>query len=61
MVPRLGFNAAGTLTMDAGGSEMELSSKDYLDNAWHHLALNVLRNGNATVHVDGKAVKVIRK
>ena len=53
----IGFNAAGILTMNAGESEIELSDKSYLDNAWHHLALNVLRNGNATVYVDGTPVK----
>ena len=55
----IGFNAAGALTMNAGGTEVELTNKEYLDNAWHHLALNVLRNGNATVYVDGTPVKTL--
>ncbi len=55
----IGFNAAGALTMNAGGTEVELTEKEYLDNAWHHLALNVLRNGNATVYVDGTPVKTL--
>ena len=53
----IGFNANGGLTMKANGSDTELTSTNVLDNAWHHLALNVLRNGNATAYVDGKAVK----
>ena len=53
----ISFNANGGLTMKANGSDTELTSTNVLDNAWHHLALNVLRNGNATAYVDGKAVK----
>ncbi|MBQ3630967.1 MAG: hypothetical protein II949_06980 [Prevotella sp.] len=55
----MGFNASGALTMIAGGSDIEISKNNYLDNAWHHLALNVLRNGNATVYVDGTPVKTM--
>lgn len=55
----IGFNDAGILTMNASDMEIELSDKTYLDNAWHHLALNVLRNGNATVYVDGTPVKTL--
>ena len=55
----LGFNDSGALTMTAKGQDIELSKTNYLDNAWHHLALNVLRNGNATVYVDAQPVKTI--
>jgi hypothetical protein len=55
----MGFSAEGALTMTANGSDITISNNDYLDNAWHHLALNVLRNGNATVYVDGTAVKAM--
>mgnify|MGYP004523071061 FL=1 len=30
------------------------SKKSLQDNVWHHVALNVLRNGNAAVYVDGE-------
>jgi hypothetical protein len=55
----MGFDKDGLLTLSAQGSDIELSKNDYLDNAWHHLALNVLRNGNATVYVDATPVKTI--
>ena len=55
----IGFNNGGMLTLTAGNQTIELSKNNYLDNAWHHLALNVLRNGNATVYVDGNAVKTM--
>jgi hypothetical protein len=32
------------------------SSGDILDNTWHHIALNTLRQGAAAVYVDGKRV-----
>ena len=55
----MGFSQSGELTLTARGSDIEVSKNDYLDNAWHHLALNVLRNGNATVYVDGTPVKTL--
>ena len=53
----MGFNAAGALTLTSKDTENEITATNLRDNAWHHLALNVLRNGNATVYVDGTAVK----
>ncbi len=53
----MGFNAAGALTLTSKDTENEITTTNLRDNAWHHLALNVLRNGNATVYVDGTAVK----
>ena len=55
----MGFNSSGTLTLTTNGADTEISQTDYLDNTWHHLALNVLHSGNATVYVDGKAVKTM--
>ena len=37
-------------------STLATSSGDILDNAWHHIALNILRQGAAAVFVDGKRV-----
>lgn len=53
----MGFNTAGALTLTSKGTENEITTTNLRDNAWHHLALNVLRNGNATVFVDGQAMK----
>ena len=55
----MGFDANGILTMTVDNAATEMGNANYLDNAWHHLALNVLRNGNATVYVDGAAVKTM--
>ena len=53
----MGFNTAGSLTLTSKGAENEITNTNLRDNAWHHLALNVLRNGSATVYVDGEQVK----
>lgn len=50
----LKFNAGGNLTLLSDGKEEILSTNNYLDNVWHHIALNVLRNGMTTVYVDGE-------
>ena len=55
----IGFTGNGGLSLKANGTETELSNSNVLDNAWHHVALNVLRNGNATAYIDGKAVKTL--
>lgn len=47
-------NAAGQLTLTASDESLGSSSATVLDNAWHHVALNVLRSGNATVYIDGQ-------
>lgn len=36
-----------------------LSDVDYIDNEWHHFALNVRRGTSAIAYVDGQAVKTI--
>ncbi len=47
----------GTLNLIVDGAVVSLSATDYMDNTWHHFALNVLRNGNTTAYVDGTAIK----
>lgn len=55
----MGFDSNGDLTMSAEDASLFTHHASLLDNAWHHLSLNVLRNGNATVYVDGVAVKIL--
>lgn len=55
----IGFDAAGLLQMTSAGKTTAISTKSYLDNSWHHIALNVLRNGNAITYVDGVAVNQV--
>ena len=52
---RLQFEG-GRLHLVAANDTLRVSMANYLDNSWHHLALNVLRQGNATLYVDGEAV-----
>lgn len=40
-------------------SRTVLSDVNYIDNEWHHLALNVRRGTSAVAYVDGKAVKTL--
>ena len=55
-------NGQGELQLTAKGAfkpaeQMETyatTSGNILDNAWHHIALNILRQGAAAVYVDGK-------
>ena len=54
--------AEGTLQLTGQGAYLPLdqqqsyttSATNLLDNNWHHVALNVLRQGAASVYVDGK-------
>ena len=41
---------------EAEGTVLATSSANLTDNAWHHIALNVLRQGAAAVYVDGARV-----
>ena len=59
----LWLNADGQLQLAAKGaglfngeSTIATTSSVLTDNAWHHVALNVLRQGAAAVYVDGKRV-----
>lgn len=49
----LWLNAAGQLRLTSADNTFEASNAPLTDNAWHHVALNVPRNGNAAVYVDG--------
>ena len=55
----LKFNANGYLTLLTDSVENQLSTTNYLDGAWHHVAMNVLRNGTTTIYMDGSIVKQI--
>ena len=37
-------------------SVMSMGNKTYNDGKWHHVAVNVLRNANTTVYIDGESV-----
>ena len=50
----LWLDAAGKLNLSSLGSDYAASQASLLDNAWHHVALNVLRTGHVSVYVDGK-------
>ncbi len=43
----------GLLRLTTSGNTYEAGTATILDNAWHHIALNILRTGNAAVYVDG--------
>ncbi|MDR2844220.1 MAG: T9SS type A sorting domain-containing protein, partial [Candidatus Symbiothrix sp.] len=53
----IGFDANRKLILKAKGGSYSLSNADFLDNSWHHLALNSIRNGSTIVYVDGTAIK----
>ncbi|MBQ3634959.1 MAG: hypothetical protein II951_05010 [Bacteroidales bacterium] len=57
----IGLDSKGAIELRSMGTSYTCSNKDYRDNQWHHVALNVLKssNGSATVYVDGVAVKQI--
>lgn len=50
----LGFDANGKLSLTSNNVATKVSNENYLDEVWHHVALNVLRNGTAIVYVDGE-------
>ena len=57
-------NAQGVLQLTGKGAykpadqmmSFATTSGNILDNAWHHIAVNILRQGAAAVYVDGKRV-----
>lgn len=50
------FDAAGALCLQTGNTVTPLSGgAAWADNAWHHLALNVIKGGYTTVYIDGTA------
>ncbi len=61
----LWLNTSGTLMLTGKGaylpiaeqtSNVSTQASNLLDNVWHHVALNVLRQGAAAVYVDGQRV-----
>ena len=54
----IGFEG-GKLALKVSDSSTTLSNQNYLDNNWHHVALNVRRGTSAIAYVDGEAVKVL--
>lgn len=50
---RLDLNADGTLLLYSGADSRQAGTRSYLDQQWHHVALNVLSDGTAALYVDG--------
>ena len=48
-------NSDGSLALESANSSLFTLNSSLTDNAWHHVALSVLRGGNANVYVDGVA------
>ena len=49
------INTEGMLQLESNNSSLFTLNSSLTDNAWHHVALSVLRGGNANVYVDGVA------
>ena len=54
---RVSFTQAGALQLTSKDETTALGKDSYLDNNWHHFALNVQRAGYASVYVDGALIK----
>lgn len=50
----LWMNTDGVLQLTSGDNTFSAGTSSLQDKAWHHVALNILRNGNAAVYVDGE-------
>ena len=50
----LWMNTDGVLQLTSGNNTFAAGTASLQDKAWHHVALNILRNGNAAVYVDGE-------
>lgn len=50
----LWMNTDGVLQLTSGNNTFSAGTSSLQDKAWHHVALNILRNGNAAVYVDGE-------
>ena len=46
-------------SLETNGLPIVLTSENYNDGNWHHLAINVHRGVSAVVYLDGKAVKTL--
>ncbi len=51
---QLWMTADGMLRLTSGSTTYEAGTVSLQDNIWHHVALNIVRNGNAAVYVDGQ-------
>ncbi|MCR5158930.1 MAG: LamG domain-containing protein, partial [Prevotella sp.] len=49
------LNTDGSLSLESNNAQLSTLNAQLNDNAWHHVALSVLRGGNANVYVDGVA------
>ena len=49
---KVGFDAEGNVLMH----NAQCTMRNYLDNQWHHLAINYLYNGMTTIYFDGEVV-----
>lgn len=49
------LNNNGSLSLESNNSQLSTVNSQLNDNTWHHVALSVLRGGNANVYVDGVA------
>ena len=45
-----------SITAEETKQIMSMGTKSYTDSKWHHIAINVIRNGNTVVYVDGESV-----
>lgn len=50
----LWMNTDGVLQLTSGDNTFAAGATSLHDKAWHHVALNILRNGNVAVYVDGE-------
>lgn len=53
------LDKGGMAELVVNGVAYATSAQSYANNVWHHLALNVHRNGNAILYIDGVAVQQI--
>ncbi len=51
---QLWMTSTGMLQLTSGGGTYSASAASLQDMSWHHVALNILRDGNAAVYVDGE-------
>lgn len=53
----VGFDADKSMYIVADGKKSQVTAANYVDNTWHHFALNVLRNGTSAIYIDGNVAK----
>ncbi len=47
------IDESGKLQMTSDDTDIPVQDVMLADNAWHHVALSIIRNGNANIYVDG--------